>query len=320
MCMYQPLYEPPTPTVLTVIQKKKGDQRERGHQREESDWFESPNRDNMCSQEGTQFRDPEAQVNSRCSRMGAWASHSVRRVRSCAMCMYRPLYEPPTPMVLTAIQRKRKATRERGHQREESDWFESPNRDNMCSQEGTQFRDPEAQPLYEPPTPMVLTAIQRKRKATRERINERRAIGLFESPNRDNMCSQEGTQFRDPEAQLSRERERRPEREAINERRAIGLKARTGTTCVPRRAHSSGTRRHKLTADVRGWEPGHPTVFDVYEAAQCACIVRRVRSRAMCMYRPLYEPPTPMVLTVIQKKRKAIRVAIKSRRAIDSKA
>ncbi|KAM6489907.1 hypothetical protein JOM56_007213 [Amanita muscaria] len=145
MCMYQPLYEPPTPTVLTVIQKKKGDQRERGHQREESDWFESPNRDNMCSQEGTQFRDPEAQVNSGCSRMGAWASHSVRRVRSRAMCMYRPLYEPPTPMVLTAIQRKRKATRERGHQREESDWFESPNRDNMCSQEGTQFRDPEAQ-------------------------------------------------------------------------------------------------------------------------------------------------------------------------------
>ncbi|KAM6502811.1 hypothetical protein JOM56_002788 [Amanita muscaria] len=212
MCMYQPLYEPPTPTVLTVIQKKKGDQRERGHQREESDWFESPNRDNMCSQEGTQFRDPEAQkkkgdqrenqreesewfespnrdniypekekgdqrenqreesdwfespnrdnmcsqegtqfrdpeaqVNGRCSQMGAWASHSVRRVRSRAMCMYRPLYEPPTPMVPTVIQRKRKATRERGHQREESDWFESPNRDNMCSQEGTQFRDPEAQ-------------------------------------------------------------------------------------------------------------------------------------------------------------------------------
>ncbi|KAM6488754.1 hypothetical protein JOM56_015566 [Amanita muscaria] len=231
MCMYRPLYEPPTPMVLTAIQRKRKATRERGHQREESDWFESPNRDNMCSQEGTQFRDPEAQVNSGCSRMGAWASHSVRRVRSRAMCMYRPLYGPPTPMVLTAIQRKRKATRERGHQREESDWFESPNRDNMCSQEGTQFRDPEAQvnsgcsrmgawashsvrrvrsramcmyrPLYEPPTPMVLTAIQRKRKATRERGHQREESDWFESPNRDNMCSQEGTQFRDPEAQVN---------------------------------------------------------------------------------------------------------------------
>src|SRR4030088_2106008 len=50
-------------------------------------------------------------------------------------------------------------------------------------------------------------------------------------------------------------------------------------------AHSLGTWRLKLTADVRGWEPRHPTVFDVCEAAQSACID------------PLYEPPTPMVLT-----------------------
>ena len=57
-----------------------------------------------------QFRDPEAQVDSRCSRMRAWASHSV--VRSRAKCMHWPLYEPTTPMVLTVIHKKTKATSE----------------------------------------------------------------------------------------------------------------------------------------------------------------------------------------------------------------
>ncbi|KAM6493903.1 hypothetical protein JOM56_010264 [Amanita muscaria] len=67
-------------------------------------------------------------------------------------------------------------------------------------------------------------------------------------------------------------------------------------------AHNSGTRRRKLTADVRGWEPRHPTVFEVLEAAQNACIG------------PLYEPPSPVVLTVIRDKEKDNQRVNQSRR------
>ncbi|KAM6501745.1 hypothetical protein JOM56_001722 [Amanita muscaria] len=238
-----------------------------------------------------------------------------------------PQYVPPTPMVLTVIREK-----ENGNQRVSQSRrgalgapkgavppaceIQKPakpvngglNRDRRWfPRSGTQFRDTEAQvnsgslppdanadshglhggpggediignahspeaaqnacigPLYGPPTPMVPTAIREKEKGSqREQCHLHARFKSLQSP-------------------------------------SMGDWTETGDG-FPGVAHSSGTRRRKLTADVRGWEPRHPTMFEVLEAAQNACIG------------PLYEPPSPVVLTVIRDKEKGNQRVNQSRR------
>ncbi|KAM6494563.1 hypothetical protein JOM56_010924 [Amanita muscaria] len=120
-------------------------------------------------------------------------------------------------------------------------------------------------PQYGPPTPTVLTVIREKEKGSqREQCHLHARFKSLQSP-------------------------------------SMGDWTETGDG-FPGVAHSSGTRRRKLTADVRGWEPRHPTVFEVLEAAQNACIG------------PLYEPPSPVVLTVIRDKEKDNQRVNQSRR------